>query len=148
MLVRVALRNKGAFPVFSSGPFTALAAILLLTFSHAATAAEAQWKTIRDEAALSAYIRDEFHRSYYPTKVSCRKSLGAFQIRLNKVPAGPDKPYHKWNATLLRPNETPQDAAARLPIKGFPEAKYRAKFVCSAAGKTLVVAFRGTRKLD
>ncbi|MDJ0628438.1 MAG: hypothetical protein QNJ44_09295 [Rhodobacter sp.] len=69
-------------------------------------------------------------------------------MKFDVLPAGPDKPYHKWSATLQRPGETQAEAAARLPIRGFPEVKYRIKFGCKAAGKTVLVAFRGDRKLD
>ncbi|MDQ2091346.1 hypothetical protein [Marimonas arenosa] len=113
-----------------------------------AVAKDHGWKTLKDDKQLREYLYKDFARRYYPVDVKCRAKNGKFQLRIKSAKAGPDKPYHKWSATFLRPGETHEQAAARLPIKGHTEVKYRAKYLCTAAGKTIAVAFRGTRALD
>jgi len=124
--------------------------VVWVFFSSTLHAADSKWIKVNTENELGTYIfRDsEWTENNYPTAVKCRSRGGRLQVKFSFIPAGPDKPYHKWNATLLREGESQADAAARLPTKGHPNVKYKIKFGCKAAGKTLLVAFRGTRALD
>ena len=126
-------------------------ALLSATSSPAQNGTRTPWQTIHNEDELVRYGYTNFSsegRRFYPISVDCRKRRGELQVRFTVLPAGPDKPYHKWNVTLQRQGESQADAAARLPIKGHEDVKYRIKFGCKAAGKTVLVAFRGTRNLD
>jgi hypothetical protein len=128
---------------------TALATAACLTTQ--ASAGDSGWVKVPNEQALGHYIFNEaeWARSNYPTKVECRSRGGKLQARFTYVRAIKEtKPYHKWNATILRAGESQAQAAARLPVSDHPEAKYQVKLGCIAAGKTLVVVFRGTRALD
>lgn len=125
--------------------------VLLVLAASPVPAAETGWLTIADERQLYRYIFEDadWTSTLYPTAVKCRARQGRLQAKFIYVHATREtKPYHKWNVALLRDGETQAQAAARLPVSDHPEAKYRIKFGCKAAGKTLLVAFRGTRALD
>ena len=120
----------------------------ILTIAPQALAKQHRWKSLSSEAELSDYLWAEFDRKYYPTKVKCRSRNNGFEVKFTTANVGPDKPFHKWNATFLRDAESMEQAAARLPVKGHPDLQYKIHLSCSAGGKTIVVAFRGTRKMD
>ena len=128
-----------------------LALVLSFLTALPATAANSGWVTVNSERQLELYIFREadWTSTNYPTEVRCRARQGQLQAKFTYVSATREtKPYHNWNATLLRDGETQAQAAARLPVSDHPDVKYRIKFGCKAAGKTLLVAFRGTRALD